>query len=132
MEKEEIQKENLLQKRSKTLHKWVIGTIKVAPIIIGGMSFINAVLTYFEFTTIILNYLVGVSLLFVFILFLLSYELKFCVWHRLLLYYIVLYNMLSIYDLYIGIPVNNQGFLIIHLGLAALFLLLIVRFYAHE
>ena len=132
MEKEETQKENLLQKRSKTLHKWVIWTIKVAPIIIGGMSFINAVLTYFEFTTIILNYLVGVSLLFVFILFLLSYELKFCVWHRLLLYYIVLYNMLSIYDLYIGIPVNNQGFLIIHLGLAALFLLLIVRFHAHE
>lgn len=101
--------------KSKTLYKVEILLLKFVPFIVATIYFINTVLSIFIIDVPALSYIAGISLLpFIFIL-LSSFVFKFCVYHRVPLYYILLNDALNTIDSYYDIPIENRTFLIIHL-----------------
>jgi hypothetical protein len=98
---------------SKYLYKVELYVLKIIPVILAGIFFLNTVLSYFDIDLIILSYIGGVSLLPILFLYLSSYVFKFCAYHRMPLHYIVLIWALNIIDTYIGIPVSDLGYLMI-------------------
>ena len=83
--------------------------LKREPIVIAIIYFLNTTLSYFNLYPKILNYLVFILLIiFVYIA---SYLLKFCEYHRMFIHYTTITWILNIIDLYIGIPVSNFYYL---------------------
>ena len=58
-----------------------------------------------------------------------SYVFKFCEYHRVPLYYIIVNNLISIIDLYIGIPVSNYELLMIHSFVAGISIIITIILY---
>lgn len=94
--------------------------------------FVKTVLFCFGIDFDILSYLGGASFLTLVFLYVSSYVFKFCTYHRICLHYVTVMNIISLIDLYVGIPVNNIGLLIISLALTAAFICLIFYFYKNE
>ena len=83
--------------------------LKLIPIVIAIIYFLNTTLSYFKLYPKVLNYLVFILLIaFIYIA---SYLLKFCEYHRMFLHYTTITWILNIIDLYIGTPVSNFYYL---------------------
>lgn len=104
-------------KRSKTLYKWFLITLKFLPFLLSFFHVLNSILSFFDIDLVILSYIAGVSFLPLVFMYLAAYVFGFCFYHRVFLHYIVLNNLINIYDYYIGIPVTDSGLLIIQLAL---------------
>ena len=78
--------------------------LKLIPIILAIASFGNCVLAYLDIQVKLLAHLF-VFLLISFI-YVASYVLKFCEYHRVSLHYIVVVYIINCYDYYIGIPID--------------------------
>lgn len=90
---------------------------------------LNVLLSYINVGTEILSYIGGVSLLPILFLYLTSYLFKFCSYHRLFLHYIVVNNIICIYDTYIGVPLSNRQMLCMFLILTGMSLFIILYLY---
>ena len=119
--------EELSQKR---LHKATIGSLKIIPMLLAAITLLNQVLSFFYIDWEILSYIGGISLLPMAFLYLASYCFNFCLYHRMFLHYIVVCNMLTAYDYYIGIPVSGVALLLINLIIAGAFLF--ITLYLHQ
>lgn len=120
-------KEELL--RSKLLYKVLLIILKVIPTIIALSYLLNTIISYFGYSANILSHLFGVSLITWLFLLISSIVYRYCIYHRMFLYYIVITDSLNITDYYIGIPVNDFNLLSIHIIISGVFLFLILYFY---
>lgn len=78
--------------------------LKLVPIIIAILSFANCICAYFGIQ---LKFLAHAFLfLLIGFVYIASYVLKFCEYHRISLHYIVIIYLINCYDYYIGIPVD--------------------------
>ena len=77
------------------LKKLLILFLKVIPMMLAGLAFINTVLAYFEIYPEWLAYIGGTSVLTLMFLYLASYVFKFCEYHRMFLHYVVACNTIS-------------------------------------
>lgn len=129
MVKEDVStvKEELL--RSKLLYKVLLIILKVIPTIIALSYLLNTIISYFGYSANILSHLFGVSLITWLFLFISSIVYRYCIYHRMFLYYILITDSLNITDYYIGIPVNDFNLLSIHIIISGIFLFLILYFY---
>lgn len=129
MVKEDVStvKEELL--RSKLLYKVLLIILKVIPTIIALSYLLNTIISYFGYSAGILSHLFGVSLITWLFLFISSIVYRYCIYHRMFLYYILITDSLNITDYYIGIPVNDFNLLSIHIIISGIFLFLILYFY---
>ena len=93
---------------SKQLYKLELVFIKVIPIVISIGYFVNTVLTYFCFRIEILSALCGMSLFPLLFIYLSSRVFRFCLRHRLFIYYIGLSELEAWIDYLIGIPVSTD------------------------
>lgn len=116
--------------RSKVLYKIELIGIKYIPIVIALMYFIDTLLDAYEVEIDFLSHLFGMSFLPWCFLFLSSFVFKFCLFHRLPLYYIALNHIISLIDYYIGIPVGLEVWVIGHITL--LFLVIVLMLIAHQ
>lgn len=114
------------QNVNKTLMKLFLLSLKVIPMCIAFIFFVNTVLSYFGINPKVLNYIMF-FLLFGFIYFA-SYLLHFCEYHRMFLHYIVINIIINIVDYYIGIPVNDFTMLMIYSIITVVCLFLILYF----
>lgn len=112
--------------KSKRLYKFELILLKFIPFILAIACLLNTILSYFGIDLIILTYLCGISFFTLLFLFVSSYVFKFCLYHRLPLYYVVVNNLLAIYDYHIGIPLNDKHLLILYLIIAWVFYILIL------
>ncbi len=120
-----IKEENLRRKS----HRLLLITLKILPMVISLCYLLNTLFSYFCIDTSLLSMLSGMSLFpWIFIL-IATYVFKFCIYHRMFLYYILLSNILSIYDFYIGIPISNIETVMLHLIVFGIFLFLVLYFY---
>lgn len=119
---------------NKSLYKIELVLIKAIPYLISVLYMLNSILSYFGIDTNIISHIGGLSLLVFIFLYVSSFAFKFCIYHRLPLYYILICDIINYYDYYIGIPINNKELLILHLILIAMFVLLLVyfKFKSHE
>ena len=78
--------------------------LKVLPIILAITSFSNCFLAYLGFQFKIYAHIF--FFLIISFIYVSSYVLKFCEYHRISLHYIVIIYIINCYDYYIGIPIN--------------------------
>lgn len=115
--------------RNKILYKIEIYLLKILPALIACIYLINIFLSYFCIEIKALNYLGHLSIIPMIFIFISSYVFKFCEYHRVPLYYIIVNNTISVIDLYIGIPVTNYELLMIHSLIAGLSIIIIIVLY---
>lgn len=115
--------------RSKTLHRWFLISLKTIPMVMAGLFLLNTVLSYFDIDYSIISYLTGVGLIPWLFIMLASYALKFCEYHRMFLWYIIVNNVFCWVDYNYGILVSDRGYLIMHFIIAGIFLFLVLYFH---
>lgn len=95
---------------------------------------LNSILSYFNIDILLLSVISGLSILTLLFLFISSFVFRFCVYHRLPLYYILISDIINYYDNIIGIPISNRNLFILNIIIAGVFILLIVyfKFKQHE
>ena len=110
----------------KYLYKLEIGILKVIPMVLALICFLNTILCYFGYDLIILTYLGGISILTLGFLYISSYAFRFCEYHRMFLHYVTLINILSYIDMEFGIPFNSFNLLVLYTSIAVIFMFLII------
>lgn len=121
--------ENSINKR---WYKMTIGALKVIPMLLALCSLLNTIFCTYNIQCAILSILGGISLLPLLFLYLASYVFQFCIYHRMFLHYILITNLLTLYDWCAGIPISNSAMLDIYLIIAGITLFLILYFYRKE
>ena len=112
--------------RSK-LYKAEIALIKALPFLLAVLYLIATILDYYMMSSTIINY-IALGIVYVFI-YISSYVFKFSEYHRMPIHYIVLINLLSIYDVYIGIPLDTFRLMQMYAIITCLFIFLTVYLY---
>ena len=112
--------------RSKTLYKTEILVIKYIPFILALLYFINTTLSLVDINASVLSYIAGVSILPWLFLFISSFVFKFCIYHRIPLYYILINDAINIVDEYVHFPVSNLEFISIHMVIFCICLIAII------
>lgn len=114
------------EKLSKNLvRKFVLAT-KYLPMIIAAIYFLNSVISFFYGNDIPLNYLGGISLLPVLYLYLASYTFKLCEYYRMYLHYIVVINIINIYDYYIGLSLSDMNLFLVCIMITIIFMFIAI------
>lgn len=121
-------KEEKLPVRRKS-HKLLLVILKVIPVITAFCCLLNTLCSYFGIDASLLSMFSGMSLLSWLFVLIATYVFRFCIYHRMFLYYILVSNILSIYDFYVGLPVSVIGSIMIQLVISGIFLFLILYFY---
>lgn len=112
------------------LHKLTIGSLKIIPMLLAFVTLLNQVLSYFYIDLEILGYIGGVSLLPMIFFYLASYCFRFCSYHRMFLHYVVICDIITLIDYYIGIPISSVSLFLIYLIIAGITLFIIL--YLHQ
>lgn len=115
---------------SNQQHRLFLWFLKVLPMIMAGLYFLNTVLSYFGIDWTLFSYLVGIGIIPWLFILLASYVFKFCEYHRMFLYYIAVNNVICWLDYTFHLPVSNWNYLVLHIILAGVFLFIIL--YLHQ
>lgn len=118
----------------KALYKIELLVIKVIPFIIALCYLLNNIISYVGIDIVLLSFLGGLSVFPFIFLYLSSFVFRFCIYHRLPLYYVIVSECINYYDNLIGIPIDNRSLFTLNLIVAGVFILLIVyfKFKQHE
>lgn len=114
---------------NKSLYLIELKLLKSIPPIIALIHIINVVTSYIGIQLPILSYIGGISFIPLLFMYVSSYAFKFCEYHRMFLHYAVIDNLVCIYDLYVGIPVNDLNMLKIHIIILGISLFVILYLY---
>ena len=118
--------------KSKLLYKIELFLLKIIPMLMAVCSACNSILSYFDIEVVIINYIGGVSLLPLIFLYLSSYVFKFCAYHRMFLHYLLITDIINIYDYHIGIPLDNLEYLCLHMIITVLSMFIILYLYMNK
>ena len=110
----------------KNLYKLELIFIKILPLGIALCYLLNTVLSYFGVDAVILSYIGGMSILPTAFILISSFVFKFCIYHRLPIYYIIVSDIFNYIDFYIGIPITTRDLFILNMLIAGIFIVLIV------
>lgn len=103
-----------------------IKTLKILPMTLAGFYFVNTLLGFFKISQVLINNLAGVSLIPLIYLYISSYALHFCNYHRMFLHYIAASNIFCIVNSLLGFPIAGiAGYAVLWL-IAGVFLFLIL------
>lgn len=115
--------------RNKSLYKTLLLLLKYIPIIIALFYIVNTLGALFGIDLPVLSNIAGMSLLTWVFMYLAALVFKFCIYHRMFLYYILVTDIINIIDYYIGIPVDSYGIVMIHSVIIGILLFIILYFY---
>lgn len=110
----------------KVWYKIFLIILKYIPTIITIFYILNTFLSFVGIDTFWMSYISGVSILTWIFLYIASFVFKYCKYHRLMLYYIALNDIITIIDYHYNIPVEDKTLLMIHSILLGIFVILIV------
>lgn len=114
---------------NKTLYLIEIKLLKFIPYLTALFYLLNTILSYFDIDCSMFSILAGHSLISILFMLLSSYVFKFCEYHRIPLYYMIVTECINLYDWYIGIPIENKEILILHLIIAGITMFVILYLY---
>lgn len=115
---------------NKRMYKLELICVKYIPILIALITLIDVILYYFDINFELINYVAGTSFLTMIPMYISSYVYKFCEYHRMFLHYIVVNKVVTMIDLYIGIPLGDFMLLVLYLIVAGIFAFLAL--YLHQ
>ena len=115
---------------SRRLHKITIAALKVIPMLLALTTLLNQTLSFFGIDLEVLGYIGGVSLLPMIFLYIASYCFQFCSYHRMFLHYVVICDIITLIDYYIGIPISSVALFLVNLIIAGISIFIIL--YLHQ
>lgn len=115
--------------RSKDLYKLLLATVKYIPMIISSCYVLNTILAIAGIDFPVLSMLSGMSILTWLFMYLAAIVFRFCNYHRMFLWYILVDDIISTIDYYIDLPVNDFQILEIHGAIIGVFLYIILYLY---
>ena len=107
-----------------SLRKLVLYSLKIIPMVISFIFFVNTILSYFNIDIPALSYIVFALL--ISFLYIASYAFMFCTYHRMFLHYIVLISVLNYIDYKYTIPLGIREMITIQSIIAIIFLFIIL------
>lgn len=116
----------------KRLYKVTIGVLKIIPMLLSFCVVLNMFFDFFGIDSGIISTIGGISFLPLLFIYLASFAFGFCRYHRMFLHYIIVNNVLTMADYYVGLPVDNVSLFMVHIFLVGLFLFFILYLYKHE
>ena len=119
-------KEEKLERRS---HKLLLIVLKFIPMVTALCYLLNTVFACFGIYPEFLSHIAGMSLLPWLFILIAAHVFKFCIYHRMFLYYILVSDIISVIDYYIGIPLDTYSIIAVQFAVAGMFLFLILYFY---
>lgn len=118
---------------SKRLYKIFLTIIKYIPNALALTQIIGLILSYLKITSFFLTCIGGSSILFLFIMYLISFIFRFCGLYRLSLNYVSIITTMSIFDFYIGFPLSTIHLFWLYSAITGVFLISwIVYWYNHR
>lgn len=123
-----VVEENYL--KNKILYKTQLCLLKVIPMVMAFIFWINTVLSYFDIDLEVFSYIGSCSIITMIYLYISSYVFRFCEYHRMFLHYVCIIWLINIYDYYIGIPVDDMSMLMIYQIITGICLFTILYLYA--
>ena len=126
--------ENSQKSLNKALYKIELYIIKAIPYVLALFYLLNTTLSYFYIEWPIISYIAGVSLLPLIFFYITSFVFKFCVYHRLPIYYIFVNWLLVVLDYHYDFTKYYETTVLISIITAGITTLLIVylKFNEHE
>lgn len=115
--------------KSKMLYKIELLLLKTIPMLMALCSVSNSILSYLDIEVVILNYIGGVSILPLIFLYLSSYVFKFCEYHRMFLHYLLITDIINVYDYHVGFPLDDLEYLCLHMIVTAISLFMVLYLY---
>lgn len=103
--------------------------LKFIPMVTALCYALNVLFAYMGIELPALSHISGMSLLTWLFIWIATYVFRFCIYHRMFLYYILVNDLLNILDYYIGIPLSTTRLLMLHLVIICIFLFLILYAY---
>lgn len=119
--------EENLKNKKYILFKSEMLVLKVLPMVLAFLALLSTIFDRYEINSVILNYIMFFTVYL--FLYLSSYVFKFCEYHRMFLHYIVLINIISIYDVYGGIPLDYYWMFRVYLIITGIFAFIILYMY---
>ena len=116
--------------KSKIFYKTQLCLLKVIPMVMAFIFWINTVLSYFNIDLEVFSYIGSCSIITMVYLYISSYVFRFCEYHRMFLHYVCIIWLINIYDYYIGIPVDDISMLMIYQIITGICLFTILYLYA--
>lgn len=122
LQQDSKKEENL---RSKYLYKILLLLLKGIPILVALIDCVHNITSYYEIEIQpISGFIGGISLLSWLFMLLASFVFRFCLTHRLPLYYVLVNNIISLIDSYLGIPITDKQLLCLYLIITFIFIIL--------
>lgn len=112
--------------RSKTSYKLFLAAVKYVPVVTTIIYILNTLLYWMNFDLPVLSNFSGMSIISWLFIYVAAYVFKFCVYHKLLLYFILVNDGVNIYDYYFSIPITAYNVLRLHSILIGLFFLVLL------
>ena len=117
---------------NKLYYKLFIVVLKYTPILIALCYVLNTVTAVFGIYIEPLSNIAGMSLLTWIFLYIATYVFKFCIYHRMFLWYILIDDLLNIIDYYYELPIETSNLLMIHNSIIGIFLFIILYIYVKD
>lgn len=102
--------------------------------LLAGITCFNCIASYFGLELKVLNYIAGISVIFVAYLYLASYTFKLCEYYRMFLHYYVIMNIFNIIDFYIGVPISDVEMMILYsiITIISMFVIIYLKFFKKQ
>lgn len=113
---------------SKNLYKIFLAAVKFTPITLIILQLIGTILNYFGITSLILNCVGGTSIIFIILLYLISYVFKFCYLYRIPLHYMTVIIVIKLSDAFINLPINSITLYRIYAVITGLFIVTFIYY----
>ena len=116
----------MLRNNIQMLNKLLLVLIRIIPMLMAACFIADSLGYFYGYNLVIANYIGGSSILTIIFLYIASYRLRFCSYHRVPLHYLVIGNCVGFYDDYVGLPVGDVYYAFIQLTILMVFVLLYI------
>lgn len=104
----------VVEKLKESKYKLLILVLKFIPMLTALCYMTSTVFNYFDYNIEPLSNIGGMSLLTWIFIYLASVVFKFCSYHRMFLWYILVDDLFNIIDYYWSIPISTDNILMLH------------------
>lgn len=111
---------------NKKLYKILLTLVKYIPITLSIIFILQNTFVYIGITNPVLLYLGGSSLIFIVLLYILSWVFQFCYLYRIPLHYVVGSNVIGLIDRIFKFPISNIGMLRLYFILFGIMLIVYI------
>lgn len=104
----------VVEKSRESKYKLLILVLKFIPVLTALCYMTSTIFNYFDYNIEPLSNIGGMSLLTWIFIYLASVVFKFCSYHRMFLWYILVDDLFNIIDYYWSIPISTDNILMLH------------------